>query len=119
MKGSAWAISIAIDLQSGARHMPPVTTIVAAVVVDNRLVCDALTARLNALPHVRAASSAVPDQTFLVETSANVMLLDAWLRDQDSLSLAIAVKHVAPNTKIIVMDLVLLHKEIGSLTAWH
>jgi DNA-binding NarL/FixJ family response regulator len=92
--------------------MPPTATITVAIVDDNRLVREALTAMLNKLPDVRVVASAVADQAFLAHAKAQVLLLDVGLRDQDSLRVAAALKKESPDAKIIVMDLMPVNEEI-------
>jgi DNA-binding NarL/FixJ family response regulator len=87
--------------------------ITVAIVDDNRLVREALTAMLARLKdfHVVAADAATP--AFLAEAQAHVLLLDVGLRDEDSLGVAAAIKHGAPATRIIVMDLIPVNEEIA------
>ncbi len=70
--------------------MPPNDTIRVAIIDDNRLVREALTAMLNRLTDIRVVSSDVADSASLAETKPDVLLLDVGLRDQDSLRTACA-----------------------------
>jgi|SRR5579862_126320 len=88
-------------------------TITVAIIEDNRLVREALTAMLNKLPDVRVVAAAAADAAFLPETKPQVLLLDVGLRDFDSLTVAAAVKRDAPGTRIIVMDLLPVSEEIA------
>jgi two-component system, NarL family, response regulator DevR len=92
--------------------MPPTSQITVAIVDDNRLVREALTAMLNKLPDVRVVASAVADEVFLAQVKAQVLLLDVGLRDQDSLRVAALIKKESPDAKIIVMDLMPVNEEI-------
>lgn len=92
--------------------MPPSDTITVAIIDDNRLVREALTAMLNRLTDVRVVSSDVADSAFLAEAKPHVLLLDVGLRDQDSLRVAATLKQENPGAKIIVMDLLPVNEEI-------
>jgi DNA-binding NarL/FixJ family response regulator len=92
--------------------MAPNDTIRVAIIDDNRLVREALTAMLNRLPDIRVVSSDVADSASLAETQPDVLLLDVGLRDQDSLRVAAALRQENPNAKIIVMDLLPVNEEI-------
>lgn len=86
--------------------------ITVAVVDDNRLVREALAAMLDQLPDMHAVAAGIADPAFLVETKADVLLLDVGLRDEDSLRVAAAITHDAPRAKIIVMDLIPINEDI-------
>ena len=92
--------------------MAPNNTIRVAIVDDNRLVREALTAMLNRLTDIRVVSSDVADSASLAETKPEVLLLDVGLRDQDSLRVAATLRQANPNAKIIVMDLLPVNEEI-------
>lgn len=85
--------------------MPSKKTTVA-VIDDNRLVREALTALLGALPDLRVMASATADPAFLAEAKPHVVLLDVGLSDQDSLHVAAAIRKEVPDARIIVMDLI-------------
>ena len=87
-------------------------TIRVAIIDDNRLVREALTAMLNRLTDIRVVSSDVADSASLAETKPEVLLLDVGLRDQDSLRVAATLRQANPNAKIIVMDLLPVNEEI-------
>jgi len=91
---------------------PPRDTIKIAIIDDNRLVREALTAMLNRLPDVRVVSSDVADSASLTATKPDVLLLDVGLRDQDSLRVAATLRQENPDAKIIVMDLLPVNEEI-------
>jgi DNA-binding NarL/FixJ family response regulator len=92
--------------------MAPSETITVAIIDDNRLVREALTAMLHQLPDVRVVASDSADPAFLAETKPQVLLLDVGLRDQDSLRVAAALRIESPDAKIIVMDLMPVNEEI-------
>jgi len=87
-------------------------TITVAIIDDNRLVREGLTALLGKIPHMRVVSSEVADPAFLARTKPQVLLLDVGLSDQDSLRLAASLKEEHPEAKIIVMDLLPSNEEI-------
>jgi len=91
---------------------PPRDTIKIAIIDDNRLVREALTALLNRLPDIRVVSSDVADSASLAATKPDVLLLDVGLRDQDSLRVAATLRQENPDAKIIVMDLLPVNEEI-------
>lgn len=92
--------------------MAPNDQITVAIIDDNRLVREALTAMLVALPDLHVVASPAADAVFLAESQPHVLLLDVGLRDQDSLGLAISLSKEMPDAKIIVMDLVPINEEI-------
>lgn len=92
--------------------MPVSDTITVAIIDDNRLVREALTAMLNRLPDVRVVSSGAANTAVLVEPKPDVLLLDVGLRDQDSLRVAAALKQEHPDAKIVVMALLPVNEEI-------
>ena len=86
--------------------------ITVAIIDDNRLVREALTAMLNRLPDVRVISLEGDQTTVVAAKKPQVLLLDVGLRDQDSLGLASALKVQYPESRIIVMDLLPVNEEI-------
>ncbi|MBL0170183.1 MAG: response regulator transcription factor [Gemmatimonadaceae bacterium] len=90
----------------------PSETIRVAIVDDNRLVREALTAMLDRLPDVRVVPSRDLDMLPLAEQRPHVVLLDVGLRDQDSLAAASALIKAMPFAKVIVMDLLPVNEEI-------
>lgn len=86
--------------------MPSSKKTTVAVIDDNRLVREALTALLGALPDLRVVASATADTVFLAEVKPHVLLLDVGLSDQDSLRVAAAIRKEVPDARIIVMDLI-------------
>ena len=84
-----------------------------AIIDDNRLVRDALSALLTALPDMRVVTSAAGETALLTTEKPHVLLLDVGLRDQDSLSVAATLRQDFPDAKIIVMDLLPVNDEIA------
>jgi DNA-binding NarL/FixJ family response regulator len=77
------------------------------VVEDNRLVRDGIIAMLGEQPdlNVVAAVDGAPGTLERVrETRPEVVVLDAALGDHDSHRLVTAIKHAAPEVRVIVMD---------------
>ena len=92
-------------------NVPSVISV--ALIEDNRLVREGITALLNQLPDfdvVAAGSSA--DTALLRDVTPHVVLLDLGLRNGDSLRMAERVKKEFPEAKVIVMDLLPVHEEI-------
>jgi DNA-binding NarL/FixJ family response regulator len=92
--------------------MAAIVPIRVAIIDDNRLVREALTAMLNRLVDVRVVSSDVADSASLAATKPDVLLLDVGLRDQDSLRVAATLREANPRAKVIVMDLLPVNEEI-------
>lgn len=92
--------------------MPSADPITVAIIDDNRLVREGLTALLNRLTDVRVVASSVADSPLLAELKPDVVLLDVGLRDQESVRLAAALKKRTPEAHIIVMDLMPVNEEI-------
>lgn len=86
--------------------------ITVAVIDDNRLVREALTALLGRRSDFRVVASASATPAFLAETSPHVVMLDVGLGDEDSLGVAASIRQAAPDAKIVVMDLVPVNGEI-------
>jgi DNA-binding NarL/FixJ family response regulator len=84
-----------------------------AVIEDNRLVRDGITALLNHLPDLRVvAGSDSADTAMLASAAPQVVLLDLGLRNGDSLRVAEKVLKELPGSKVIVMDLLPIHEDI-------
>jgi DNA-binding NarL/FixJ family response regulator len=92
--------------------MPHRKLISVAIIDDNRLIREALTAMLNRLPDVEVVAADVAGATLPAGTNPRVLLLDVGLRDQDSLRVATALRADYPDAKIIVMDLLPVNEEI-------
>jgi DNA-binding NarL/FixJ family response regulator len=84
-----------------------------ALIEDNRLVREGITALLNQLPGFRVVAGASSGNTALLrEVNPQVILLDLGLRNGDSLRVAEKVREEFPESKIIVMDLLPVHEEL-------
>ena len=84
-----------------------------ALIEDNRLVREGMTAMLHQTPDftvVAAGSSG--DPALLREAKPQVILLDVGLWDDDSLRLAETVKKEYPGSRVIIMDLLPVHEDI-------
>lgn len=92
--------------------MPPVAMIRVAVIDDNRLVREVLTTMLDRVPDIQVVplDGTHPDST--PEAWPQVLLLDVGLRDEDSLTVAAALKAAHPEAHIVVMDLLPVNEEI-------
>jgi DNA-binding NarL/FixJ family response regulator len=89
------------------------SVISVAVIEDNRLVRDGLTALLNQMPDLSVvASGSTADPELLRKVNPQVILLDLGLRNGDSLRLAERVNRDFPEARVIVMDLLPVHEEI-------
>ncbi len=89
--------------------------IVVLLIEDNRLVRDGLTALLEAQPDfqvVAAAEGANAGLLQVIETKPHVVIVDAALGNNDSHSLVKSVKREAPNSKVIVMDLLPAREDV-------
>jgi len=84
-----------------------------AIIDDNRLVRDALLAMLSRLPDFRVTASALADTAFMAAARPDVLLLDAGLVDEDSVSVAGRLTRRFPDTRVVVMDLISLHDDIA------
>ena len=88
-------------------------TISVAVIEDNRLVREGITALLNQLPDLRVVAGGDSDDTAaLGGAQPQVVLLDLGLRNGDSLRVAERVRKDFPASRIIVMDLLPVHEDI-------
>ena len=92
--------------------MPPRQSITVAIIEDNRLVREALTAMLRRVPDLQVVSVDTADPAFVEGTTADVLLLDVGLRDQDSLAVASALLVAHPTARVVVMDLLPVNEEI-------
>ncbi len=87
--------------------------IAVAIIEDNRLVREGISALLSRLPQfvvVAAGSSMGP--ALLRDKTPDVILLDLGLRNGDSLRMTERVRKEFPEAKVIVMDLLPVHEEI-------
>jgi DNA-binding NarL/FixJ family response regulator len=83
-----------------------------AVLDDNRLVREVLTAMLGRVPDLQVVPLDGTDPAWKAEEWPQVLLLDVGLRDQDSLTTAAELKAAHPDAFIIVMDLLPVNEEI-------
>jgi DNA-binding NarL/FixJ family response regulator len=84
-----------------------------ALIEDNRLVREGITALLNGLPDVRVVAGASgADTAMLRETKPHVILLDIGLGHGSSLRAAEQVRTEFPDSKIILMDVLPVHEDI-------
>ncbi|HYH82004.1 MAG TPA: response regulator transcription factor [Longimicrobium sp.] len=84
-----------------------------ALIEDNRLVREGLTAMLDRTADfsvVAAASSGEPAR--LKDARPEVILLDVGLWDDDSLRLAATLRQEYPQARVIIMDLLPVHEDI-------
>lgn len=93
--------------------MPTGDVIAVALIDDNRLVREGLTALLNDVPDFTVvAAGASMDTVPMQNISPHVVLLDLGLRNSDSLRMAGRVKAEFPDARVIIMDLLPMHEEI-------
>jgi DNA-binding NarL/FixJ family response regulator len=84
-----------------------------ALIEDNRLVREGITALLSQLPDLKVvAGASSADTAVFREANPQVVLLDLGLQNGDSLRLAVQVKEDFPESKVIVMDLLPVHEDI-------
>lgn len=88
-------------------------TISVAIIEDNRLVREGISALLNQLPDLRVVAGGASADSLLPEhIDPRVVLLDLGLSNGDSLRVVHKVKQEFPASKVIVMDLLPVHEEI-------
>ena len=81
------------------------TVISVALIEDNRLVREGITALLNELPDFKVIAGGCAAETALLgEVNAQVVLLGIGVRNGDSVRMAEVVKAEVPGAKIVVMD---------------
>lgn len=84
-----------------------------ALIEDNRLVREGISALLNQLPDLKVvAGESGVDTALLREVRPQVVLLDLGLNSADSLRVAEKVKREFPESKVIVMDLLPVREDI-------
>jgi DNA-binding NarL/FixJ family response regulator len=87
--------------------------IAVAIIEDNRLVREGITALLGRYPDIRVVAAEHSARgSLLGNTNPQVILLDLGLENGDSLSVARKVKGKFSDARIIVMDLLPAHEEI-------
>jgi DNA-binding NarL/FixJ family response regulator len=83
-----------------------------ALIEDNRLVREGITALLNQVADLTVvAAGSSGDMSLLRHVTPQVVLLDLGLRNVDSLRLAAKVKQEFPEARILVMDLLPVHED--------
>lgn len=99
-------------MDSGALPEPPIV-ISVALIEDNRLVREGISALLSQLPDFTVVAGASSGDTELLrKEKPQVVLLDLGLRNGDSLRVAEQVKQEFPESKVIVMDLMPIAEDI-------
>jgi DNA-binding NarL/FixJ family response regulator len=84
-----------------------------ALIEDNRLVREGMTAMLNQTEDCEVvAAGPSGDPALLRDIKPQVILLDVGLWDDDSLRVAETVKKESPESKVIIMDLLPVHEDI-------
>jgi DNA-binding NarL/FixJ family response regulator len=84
-----------------------------ALIEDNRLVREGMTALLNQTEDFEVvAAGSSGDPALLRDIKPQVILLDVGLWDDDSLRVAETVKKESPESKVIIMDLLPVHEDI-------
>jgi len=101
------------SLETVAGSDPEAEVIALALIEDNRLVREGITALLNRLPDLKVvASTSSADLSLLGRVNPQVVLLDLGLRNGDSLRVAEKVRTDFPEARVIVMDLLPVHEDI-------
>jgi DNA-binding NarL/FixJ family response regulator len=89
-----------------------------AIVEDNRLVREGLTAMLDREGDLTVAyASASAEMARLKEADPRVILLDVGLEDDDSLALAGQMAAALPEARVVVMDLLPANEEMVSFVS--
>ena len=84
-----------------------------ALIEDNRLVREGMTAMLNQTEDFEVvAAGPSGDPALLRDAKPQVILLDVGLWDDDSLRVAETVRKESPDSKVIIMDLLPVHEDI-------
>lgn len=84
-----------------------------ALIEDNRLVREGISALLNQLADLTVvAGESSGDALLLRDVRPQVVLLDIGLRNGDSFRVAAKVKREFPESKVIVMDLLPVHEDV-------
>ena len=102
--------------RSMAKRVSPdkaLAVISVAVIEDNRLVREGITALLNQVPDIRVVAGSDTDESLaLGKVEPQVVLLDLGLRNGDSLRITEKIRKEFPASKIVVMDLLPIHEDI-------
>lgn len=84
-----------------------------ALIEDNRLVREGITALLNQTADFKVvAAGPSGDPALLRDANPQVILLDVGLWDDDSLRVAETVRKEYPDSRVIIMDLMPMHEDI-------
>ncbi len=84
-----------------------------ALIEDNRLVREGLTAMLSQAADLEVvATGSTSDPNWLKAPRPQVILLDVGLWDDDSLRVAARVRQEHPEARVIIMDLLPVHEDI-------
>jgi DNA-binding NarL/FixJ family response regulator len=84
-----------------------------ALIDDNRLVREGISALLARTPDLRVvAAGSSADDSVLEKVRPHVVLLDLGLRNSDSLRLTEKIRRDFPDSKVIVMDLLPAHEDV-------
>ncbi|MFN2571811.1 MAG: LuxR C-terminal-related transcriptional regulator [Gemmatimonadales bacterium] len=95
------------------RPPPPGEMISVALIEDNRLVREGITALLKDYADLKVvAGTSAPDSALLKAARPDVVLLDVGLARHSSLRVAEQVRREFPDAKVIVMDLLPVHEDI-------
>jgi two-component system nitrate/nitrite response regulator NarL len=89
--------------------------ITVAIIDDNRLVREGLTTLLNGLADMRVVASEATVPRLAMVPSADVVLLDVGLTDEESIRAVEDILAATPTARIVVMDLIPVHEEIAGL----
>jgi two-component system NarL family response regulator len=104
---------IGILEQSTELGLSDKSVISVALIEDNRLVREGISALLSQLPDLKVVAAGSGGGTSLLrDINPRVVLLDLGLRNGDSLRIAERFRKDFPDSKVIVMDLLPVHEEI-------
>lgn len=101
--------------QASVVPLPRASTgdIAIALIEDNRLVREGLTALLNKVPSLHVVAGGPSDDPDLLGgVKPHVILLDLGLQNGDSVQVARRVRRDLPDSKIVVMDLLPVQEDI-------
>jgi DNA-binding NarL/FixJ family response regulator len=94
------------DSEAPAIGVKADSVIAVAIIEDNRLVREGITALLNRFADMQVvAAESTGHEAILRRANPQVILLDLGLENGDSLRVARSVKEGFPDTRVIVMDL--------------
>ena len=88
--------------------------ITVALIEDNRLLREGMTAMLDALPDVRVVLAATSVKAeHLRDVNPRVVLIDVGLQDRSSLRMARTVKRALADSAVVVMDLLPTQQDVA------